>query len=302
MNDVVPLEIVETIYRDFDFFSAPVSIREKLLEIAKLLMPHISDLVLAEEIFGQNLQEYVSLLQKKQKEIQKDAGVCSYEILLDNEEIIGFSYPRLNDSPIMRSIRLVAPAVSDALHRIRELSPEEFEIFCSKILILLDAEDAITTKVSRDEGIDFLGWLCIPGTFLSVENIQLFRKEFRMLVIGQAKRYKPENPVGVGAIRELVGTVAAFHHDQLAPWPSRLQLSSFKLMSPILPLMMTTGRISQDAKKLSEKCGVIVRDGAEIALFICLEKVGLSEIEENGVLRYRFDEEKFVAWLNNTET
>lgn len=297
MNNISPNAIADFIYHEFDYFTPPASLSGAILEYAYRFNNEFSTLEIAESI-GENLEKYISSLLKKEQERRRANLFCPYQIFVDQDEIVGFAYPRLTDSSIMEQVRKVASEVPKALEVIQGLHHSKFEVFCSKILDLLHADETQKTTDSRDEGIDFLGWLCIPETFSNIEAIPQFRKEFRLLVIGQAKKYKPENPVGVNAIRELIGTVAAFHHDQLAPWQSRLPLSSFRLMSPILPLMMTTGRISSDAKKLAEKCGVVVRDGAEIALFICLEKIGLSEIEENGVLRFRFDEEKFMVWLN----
>jgi hypothetical protein len=298
MNSISPKSVAQLICDEFDYFNPPVSLSSTILEFSSKLEKQISELALTEDILGQDLQKYVSALVGKQQEISNKGLFCPYEVIPDSDEIVGFSYPRSTDTPIMQRIRRVASEIPEALKAIRELEPGKFELFCSKVLDLLNAEEVIKTKDSKDEGIDFLGWLCIPESFANIETIPQFRKEFRMLVIGQAKRYKPENPVGVGYIRELIGTVAAFHHDQLAPWESRLQLSSFSLMSPILPLMMTTGRISGDARLLAKKCGVVVRDGAEIALFICLEGVGIAEIDQDGFSRLKFDRQKFLEWLS----
>ena len=82
---------------------------------------------------------------------------------------------------------------------------------------------AIKTRPSDDGGIDFLGWLRIPETLAHDGSEMGFRGVFRMLVLGQAKRYRIDRPVGVSHVRELVGTAAAFHHDQLARLPRRDQ-------------------------------------------------------------------------------
>jgi hypothetical protein len=308
VDNIPPDKIAKLVYKQFDYFNPPVSLRDTILTAASQLNPQLSDLEIIEHIeedvqedyIDQDfsvLQKYIAALLRKEKE-QRDKGLfCPYEVFADNDQIVGFSYPRSTDSPLMRRIRAVAPEVSEALEAIRSLQAGEFELFCSRILDLLKAEETQKTQDSRDDGIDFLGWLCIPETFTTLKSISLPHREFRMLVLGQAKRYKPENPVGVSHIRELVGTIASFHHDQLAPWPSKLQLNSFTLMSPILPLIMTTGRISRDAKDLAKKCGVITRDGAEIALFLCLENVGMEELEEQGISKLKFNKHKFMEWL-----
>jgi Restriction endonuclease len=303
MPSISPDEVAELIYNEFDYFNAPVSLRETILRFAQRVNVHVSELTLAEDILDRDLQKYVSSLIKKEQRIQRSGLFCSYQVLADNDEIVGFSYPRPLESPMMQKLRRVAPEVSKAFEAINQLHHSDFELFCSRILDLMQAEETLKTQDSYDEGIDFLGWLCIPDTFANIETISQFRKDFRMLVIGQAKRYGPDkSPVGEHEIRELVGTVVAFHHDQLAPWTSRLQLqpTTLTVISPILPLIMTTGRISPQARSLAKKCGVVARDGAEIALFICLEGVGMSEVEEHGFSKLKFDSQRFMEWLHRT--
>jgi len=299
MFNISPDEVAERIYNEFDYFNVPVSLRETILTFAYKGNEQISELTLTEIILDQDLQKYTSSLLRKEHEIQSMGLFCPYQVISDNDEIVGFSYPRASDNLIMKKLRQIAPQVSKAYTAINDLHHRDFELFCSRILDLLHAEETFKTKDSNDEGIDFLGWLCISDTFANMETISQFHKDFRMLVIGQAKRYRPDNPVGVHHIRELVGTVAAFHHDQLAPWPSRLQLqpTALTVMSPILPLIMTTGRISSQARQLAKKCGVMTRDGAEIAQFLCLEGVGMLKVEEKGISKLQFDEQKFGEWL-----
>lgn len=253
MNRNFVNEVANLIFKEFDFFAAPTSLNNTIVDFARKLAPQTSGLTLAEDILDENLPNYISALLTKIQEAREAGGFCPYEIL-ENDVIVGFSYPRFADSEVMSKLRQIAPEVPITLETLRELQPDEFELFCSKVLDLLAAEETLKTKDSNDEGIDFLGWLCLPKSFVNTENILLFHRDFRMLVVGQAKRYKPENPIGVGYIRELVGTVAAFHHDQLAPWESKLQLqrTALTVMSPILPLMMTTGRISKDARALAK--------------------------------------------------
>jgi restriction endonuclease Mrr len=302
MNNISPEDIADLMYHQFDYFSQPKSLSSTIVAFAAKIVTGISDLDLVTNILEHNLQKYISSIVRKEQERKKLGLFCPYETFPDNDEIVGFSYPRSNDSAIMTKIRRLAPEVSTVLDTIRKLSPQEFEQFCSRVLDLLKAAETYKTKDSNDEGIDFLGWLCIPEYFANIEAIFQFHKDFRMLVLGQAKRYKPDNPVGVSHIRELVGTVSAFHHDQLAPWESKLKINSFTLMSPVLPLIMTTGRISPPAKELARKCGVVTRDGAEIAQFLCLEGIGMVQVDEKGLSRLRFDERKFFEWLHQSKT
>jgi restriction endonuclease Mrr len=296
MNEVEPEHIADILAESFDFYSPPRSLREVLVEVTAQLGPLLSPLAVVEQV-EEHYEDYLSCLLNKQQVLRAKGLFAPYDIVADGDEIAGFSYPRAKDSTYMQSVRKVAPQIPAILEAVRSLSPLEFEQLCVRILGLLNARGMKMTKYSRDEGIDFLGWLDIHENFLLGEQPVPFRVGFSMLVLGQAKKYAPDHPVGVKEIRELVGAAAAFHHDQLAPWQSRLQLDSFKLMIPILPLLMSTGTFSKEARKLAHNCGVLTRDGAEIALFLGLEGIGVKDVPDLHPPRVRFDKEAFLQWL-----
>lgn len=121
MNNVSPDTVAQLIYDEFDYFNSPSSLSQTLLEYASRLAEQTSELALAENILGQDLQKYVSSLLKKQQEISK-AGIFSpYEVVADNDLIVGFSYPRPSDTSMMRRLRQVAPEISKALEAINQL-------------------------------------------------------------------------------------------------------------------------------------------------------------------------------------
>ena len=148
MNELPLDQIIDHIYNNFDFFSAPMPLKISLLSFAGQIVPQLPDLVLTEKLLDQRLlQEYVSALLKKQQDVHKSGLFCPYEILLDNDEIVGFSYPRPTDSPIMQRVRQVASQIPIALNTIRELTPREFELFCSEVLNLLNAEESMPSRI-----------------------------------------------------------------------------------------------------------------------------------------------------------
>lgn len=298
MNDNDIQSLTESVYMQADYYSAPQSLSQHLLRIAKQLFPHKSEQTLLEEI-EENEENIHSVLLKKVQDLRKEGMFCRYSLSIDSDEIAGFSYPFESDSSTIKRVKAVAPAVEDMLKSIRELNPEDFEQLCKRILDLLHATETKRTPYSNDGGVDFLGWLHIPQTLVSIEEYPMFQQDFRMLVLGQAKRYKPDNPIGVKYVREMVGTVASFHHDQMAPWESRLPLKGITVVSPILPIIITTGKISRDARKLAKQCGVLTKDGADLALFLCLEDIGVEYNSNNpdNIVKIEFKSELFEAWL-----
>jgi hypothetical protein len=294
-------QVANIIFADFDYYSPSASLISTLENGIKKADSTLSSLEISELLTKKNILKFNSALISKSDMKRKEGVFAPYEMYPDNNEIIGFSHPRPNDSPYMAKLRLVAPEIPKALNCIKKLSPKQFEQFCTKILALLEAEESMQTQYSKDGGVDFIGWLKLPDSLQHTGNmpksIRSFRCDLRMLALGQAKRYK--GTVGVDFIRELVGTVATFQYDQLAPWASKFQVPSLALMSPILPMIFTTGNISRDARELGRKCGVVTRDGVELAIFICLEDVAIDYSTSNQICKSKFTVTKFNKWLNS---
>src|SRR5579863_1432588 len=141
MNNINPEAIANLMYDQFDYFSQPKPLSSTIVDFASKLVPEISDLDLATNILEHDLPKYISSIVRKEQERKKLGLFCPYETFADNDEIVGFSYPRSNDSLIMTKIRRLAPEVSIVLDTIRGLSPQEFELFCSRVLDLLKATE-----------------------------------------------------------------------------------------------------------------------------------------------------------------
>lgn len=298
MTNPLLAKVAEAIIAEYDYYSPPESLAAIILQYASRAQPDVSEIEFMDTLLSDiNKREIISILLKHQQNLKKSGVFAAYEIN-DETEIVGFSFPRPIDTELMAKVRMVAPELPNIIEALRKLNPDNFEHFCKRLLDLLSGEDTMKTSQSNDGGVDFLGWLRIPETLAKPGEILGFRSDFYMLVLGQAKKYKPENPIGVSCIRELVGTISSFHHDQLAPWESKFQVPRITLMSPMLGLLMTTGKISKDARTLAANCGIIVKDGAEIALFIALEGVGMNrQVNEDGIASLVFDESRFLEWL-----
>ena len=289
-------EITERLFNHFDKDIGPLPFADVLLEYAKRVAPECQDTEIADDVLEPKQKDrYMSALLGKQKQAIQEGRFCPYDFAPDGS-IIGYCFPRRRDSALMAMRRRVAPYIPPALAVLRRLNPDQFEKFGRRLLHLLKAEEAHVTSHSRDEGVDFFGWLSIPETLIMAADLPTFRSEFRVFVIGQAKRYDQSTPIGPEYVRELVGATALFRHDQLSPWQSRYQVPSIRLMSPILPLIITTGKVSTEAKNLAQKSGVVTKDGAQLVEFLCLEGVGLSD---NGAGVVSFSETDFLAWLDD---
>lgn len=290
MSNVTPGAVVREVKRAFDFFQPPAEIEPFLLEIAARLAPDDAAIDLYERVIGRK-ENFVRALYEEQQKTLQEGKFCPYELLLERDRIVGYSFPRPGDDEATQALREVAHLHEDMLQTIRTVGPASFETFCAQVLKLLGAQDSFKTRLSQDGGADLFARMSIrPETPLDADVVS-FQDEFTMLIVGQAKAYAVERPVGVSAVRELVGTLAMFQFDDTAyevPFERRL-------CDPILPLLMTTGVFSSTAKNLSRRYGIVIKDGAQLATFLCQNGIGILTTEDSKV----FDHDIFLQWLNS---
>jgi restriction endonuclease Mrr len=254
------------------------------------LAPDDAEVDLYEKVVGRR-DNFIRALYEEQQKTMLEGKFCPYELLLERDLIIGYSFPRPVDDEATKTLRAIAPLHGEMLRTIRNLDPADFETFCAQVLKLLGARDSHTTRLSQDGGADFFARVSIrPATPFDM-RFTSFEDEFGMLIVGQAKAYAVERPVGVSAVRELVGTIAMFQFDD-----SAYDISfERRLCDPILPLLMTTGVFSSTAKTLAHRYGVIAKDGAQLATFLCQNGIGISTIGDAKV----FDHDIFLRWLRD---
>lgn len=288
-------KIVKLVDDSFAFNQEPTDLKEYIINI--LVTSGLSKTELqASEYFEENEESILaSLIRLSTNKYNKFDYICPFEFFDDYKKIKGFSIPTKKDSEMKLEVRKIAPYVKKMHESLLSINASRFEDLCKKILELLKARDTVRTQISKDEGIDFWGWLTLPKTYISQDDIKLYETDFKCLVIGQAKRYKKSLKIGKSDIREYLGTISALHYDQLSPWQSRFELDNFKLMSPILPLFITTGYVTSGAKDLSQKCGVVIKNGAETSMFLLLEGVGVRKYKSGKIGYVKRD---FERWLD----
>lgn len=291
---ITPFILVREVISSFDFFQEPMQIDYFIIHFSMKLDPKLTELG-AMEILLPYKDKFIEELLKKKTELNQKGLFCPYEILLRENKIVGFSFPRPGESEELMNLRKIAPIHISILNEIQKIDPENFEHFCSKLFELMNAELSIKTQKSHDKGVDFIAQIPYDYDLDNDLGIIKFEKDFKLIILGQAKAYNSKNPVGVSEIRELVGSLFLVKFD-----PNRL-LDLFensvivnRLCDPIVPLLMTTGVFTRGAKKEAEKYGVILKNGSQIATYLCLKEIGL-KIEDNA---YVFDTNLFYSWLD----
>jgi restriction endonuclease Mrr len=179
------------------------------------------------------------------------------------------------------------------LAALRALTADQFELFGSRILRELGAEQVRVTRQSGDNGVDFYGFLSLGGLQQHPPAICQLAHNIQLLFAGQAKHY-PNHPIGPATVRELIGAIALARFQVFSSEPDFFE--AFKLLpyNPLLALLFTTGRFTKGAMEIADAAGVIARNGAQLATFLADRNVGM---EVNGGVT-TFVPERFLEWLN----
>jgi hypothetical protein len=231
---------------------------------------------------------------------QRTDGVISSCELVDDDftTIIGSAYKRPRDTSDKLKYRESLPYLNEIWQTLVELQPYEFELFCTKLLKFMGAEEAFTSKRTRDEGIDFIARLRFRNTFGDI-GIESIERNFFINIFGQAKRYNKENKVGTGEIRELIGSLSVLRYqDILNTNVSEInnKYGTIKLCDPIISIFLTTGLFSPPAKQLAETTGVVIKDGKQLSTYLAIHRIGFEK--RDNILT--FTPERLLSWISGT--
>ena len=174
---------------------------------------------------------------------------------------------------------------------LRELTPREFEILCSKVLGLLGVQNPRLTPYQGDEGIDFYGQLSIGDLIGHGATFPVFETRLVIWLVGQAKHYQ-DTRVATPDIRELVGAATLGRARAFAKGDRYPDLR-IRVCDPVVMLFFTTGQISVNGWALCNYSGVAAMDGEMLAAFLADKGVAIQPAENERA----FDPNLFAAWL-----
>ena len=152
-------------------------------------------------------------------------------------------------------IRLLDNGYKPILSKLRKIPPASFEYVCALILRALGAESEATKKTC-DGGIDF------QGVKLNIVTQELSTPlTSKVVIIGQAKRYKDGNMVKETQVREFVGAAILRRHE----------LQRDRHIGPLSPVVLafwTTSDFDANAKRYARSVGLWYMDGHTLANYV----------------------------------
>jgi len=179
----------------------------------------------------------------------------------------------------------------DYYHYIRDLTPESFEILCTRTLTLLGVPTPNLTPYRGDQGIDFFGRMSIGDLTGHGALFPVFETGLVFWMVGQAKHY-PDSKIATPDLRALAGSTL-LGRARAFPREGSLSQLRIRVCDPVIMLFFTTGQISSDGWALCRKAGIVAMDGEMLAAFLADKQVG---VEGEGKRR-SFNSKVFEEWL-----
>lgn len=231
-----------------------------------------------------------------QKQLHGERTGTIFEIALlgsAGDTVAGSCFVQPSDAPAVAQAKNNRLSVADVLARIRGLTFAEFERFGAKVLRELGAHKTYVTPHSNDQGIDFYGTLSLgqlqdaPAPFFRLAH------DLQVRFAGQAKHY-PDAAIGTSVVRELIGAVSLARTKTFSVDKDLFEELELAPMTPLVTVLLTTGRFTSGAIELAEKAGVVARGGDQLAVFLADRGIGMVSVAGVTV----FDRARFDAWLN----
>ena len=199
-----------------------------------------------------------------------------------------FVEPR--DSPDLQDQKMRRLRSSEYYSALQELTPEQLEDLCGKLVEFLGVRDPQVSRRSADEGIDFYGKLSLDSIFFPHDLGPTIQKQLSIWLVGQAKRYTRK--IGTHLVRELAGSILLGRSQAFGSVHSPLSDMKIRVGDPVFAIIITTGRFTSNTWRLLDRSGIIGMDGEMVAAFLADREASLSSGSD-------FDNDVFLDWLSD---
>ncbi|MBZ4044330.1 restriction endonuclease [Flavobacterium hibisci] len=276
--------------------------KELYFEILVSFKPTFKSLNLNDEVERYAIKKSLTLSPEEQKKVLKQTkkNLKNYiESRTQKGSFSKFNFSVSDDDFIVgiANTKKEFEVFPDFLRYMINMNDNDFEKFSSKYIQLHFCDFGFATRKSSDGGIDFIG----SGTFKRLVNIadkpvDLKNKNLSFRMVGQSKRYKPENSIGPKEIREFLGSVRilqeALHPNKESAWLGQTDvLNKIKLAEPFIYTFLTTSYYSDDAVDLANKLGIYIYDIDDMIFDLIEHKVGIKSNKFNVI--------DFEKWCRN---
>jgi restriction endonuclease Mrr len=200
-----------------------------------------------EESVERELNYIADILRNKAANAKENGEIVVYEI--DDEE-----------PPYIKKL---GETYSNLLNTIQEMESGKFECLCADVLKLLGWQESGCIGGTQDDGVDFYAF-DFPDTQLL--NLPM-PSSCKVLVIGQAKRYKKGNDVSETEIRKFVGGALKKLNDFR-------KSGKVGTLTPVIFAFWTSSDFQDSAKEYAKAMGIWFMNGRTLVEY--LNKLGLN--------------------------
>lgn len=147
-----------------------------------------------------------------------------------------------------------------------QLTPDEFEKLCARVLQIIGCNDVWATPASHDQGIDAFGRIALfnpPERIPSFAKTRVANDEPSVWIVLQAKHYTKEK-VRSSEIRELAGATYLAKYGLYAQASAKYEQLELKPLAPIAIVLMTSGETKRTVRILSEKSGIALLNSSDL--------------------------------------
>lgn len=202
-----------------------------------------------EESVERELNYVAEILRNKAAYAEENGEIITYEI--DNEE-----------PPYVRKKHDACPPI---LNTISGMNSSDFEVLCAKILEGLGWNETGCIGGNQDDGVDFCAFGFPKNQLLDLP----MPPSCKVLLLGQAKRYKQNNNVTESEIRKFVGGAFKKLNDYR-------KSGKVGVLTPVIFAFWTSSDFDDSAKDYAKTMGIWFMNGRTLIEY--LYKLNLEEI------------------------
>jgi hypothetical protein len=162
---------------------------------------------------------------------------------------------------------------------LEQLDDRAFELVCGRLLKLMGCETAGVTREAKDRGIDMLGRLpTLNGEQAGARRMAL--GSLYIVIVGQAKRYGPDKPIGPEEVRQITGTwelirKARENGELESHLVELIESVGIRAQDAPLHMIVTTSRFTSPAIGEARSGGVVLIDGVQLTFALAHAGIGL---------------------------
>lgn len=207
------------------------------------------------------------------------------------------------DNPLTIATKRASGLWNELLDYLLMVDDYDFQFVCAGAMMLAEAEEMRVSPKGDEGGIDFYGRLMLRRPSNEVETGLMHTTILprRLLVLGQAKRYKKDVRIGRPEIQQISAQFKDCiekYEGNPRPPSHRVPESYYHRGEPWLGVCITTASFADTSEGAVSASGIVLVGGCQLSQFLAFHRIGLKGLNE----QWSFSADKFEAWIKDQKT